>query len=100
MENQPNPLVERAAAFINLANEQARASGNDQDQVAGSLMLATARYCAHVTAGTTPSALAMTQDRNVRIDFIVQNFRTLLEGEYDFYTDQFDELVLGANSQG
>lgn len=89
-----NPLVERAAAFIALANEQA--SSAQVDQVAGSMMLATARYCTHVVASGVSSAAAMRQEREAQLDFITQNFRTLLEGEYDFYTNKFTELVRSA----
>lgn len=97
MATQPdNTFVERAAAFINLANEQAAAV--NVDQVAGSLLLATARYCVHVAAGNALSAEDMRQTRAEQIDFILQNFRTLIEGEYDFYTEKFDELVLGAKA--
>jgi hypothetical protein len=97
MTTQPdNSLVERAAAYINLANEQAKTANNDQ--VAGSMMLATARYCVHVTAGASLSALSMNLDRKTRVDFIVDNFRKLVESEYDYYTDKFDELVLGAKA--
>lgn len=96
MATNDNTFVERAAAIINLVNEQARAS--DVDQVAGSLLLATARYCAHVSAGNAVSAEAMRQTRTDQIDFIMQNFRTMVEGEYDFYTEKFDELVLGTKA--
>jgi hypothetical protein len=91
-------FVERAAAFINLANEQAHAA--DADQVAGSLMLAAARYCAHVSARNAFSAEALRKDRENQIAFVMQNFRTLFEGEYDFYTERYAELVLGNKTAG
>lgn len=97
-ELSDNTFVERAAAFINLANEQSSAAS--VDGVAGSLLLAAARYCVHASAGGALSAEAMRQDRQEQLDFIAKNFRTLLEGEYDFYTEQFDELVLGAKTGG
>ncbi|HVZ29991.1 MAG TPA: DUF3144 domain-containing protein [Asticcacaulis sp.] len=91
-----NTFVEHAAAFINLANEQALAA--DVDQVAGSMLLAAARYCAHVSAGNALSADAMREERQAQIDFVMQNFRRLLEGEYDFYIEKFDDLILGAKA--
>lgn len=84
-------FYKRADAHIHLANEQAE--GASQEMVNTSMMFASARFCAFLSARGFQSGEAMGAKREETVDYFVSGFRQLLEGNLDAYIKNFDAYM-------
>jgi hypothetical protein len=83
----------RADAHIHLANDQAENAGHEM--VNASLMFASARFSAFVSARGFASSEAMQAKRAETIEYFVTGFRQMLEGNLDAYIKNFETYVHG-----
>ncbi len=76
-------FYDRADAHINLSNEQTRAAGSGK--VSASMMYATARFNAWLSACGFADATKMQESRQETIDYFVAQYRKMLEENLDDY---------------
>lgn len=81
----------RADAHIDLANGQVRDS--TRGRVSASLMYATARFNAWVTACAAESEDELRDNRAASIEYFVAQYRTMLEENLDDYVANFDRYL-------
>jgi hypothetical protein len=103
MTDQPSgqpddKFYDRADAHIHLANDQAEAVRHDL--VNASLMFASARFSAFVSARGFSSGEAMASRRAETIEYFVAGFRQMLEGNLDAYIKNFEAYVHEAKKDG
>jgi Protein of unknown function (DUF3144) len=84
-------FYDRADAHIHLANDQADAVKHEL--VNASLMFASARFSAFVSARGFASSEAMQAKRAETIEYFVAGFRQMLEGNLDAYIKNFEAYV-------
>lgn len=77
----------RADAHIALANDQL--DGARREMVNASMMFASARFCAWLSAGGFESGEAMAARREETIEYFVAGYRQMLEGNMDAYIRNF-----------
>jgi hypothetical protein len=88
----PDPkFFERADAHIQLSNTQL--TGASRGEVNASMMFGMARYNAWVAAFGYESAAVMTEKRAETIDYFCDQFRIMLEDNYDDYMKNFDRYM-------
>ena len=85
----------RADAHIHLANDEAEKAGHEM--VNASLMFASARFSAFVSARGFASSEAMQAKRAETIEYFVAGFRQMLEGNLDAYIKNFETYVHASN---
>lgn len=84
-------FYERADAHIHLANDQVEDASHQM--VNASLMFASARFSAFVSARGFASGEAMKAKRAETIEYFVAGFRQMLEGNLDAYIANFEAYV-------
>lgn len=84
-------FYDRADAHIHLANDQADKVRHEL--VNASLMFASARFSAFVSARGFSSGEAMAAKRAETIEYFVAGFRQMLEGNLDAYIRNFEAYV-------
>ena len=81
----------RADAHIALPNDQLE--GARREMVNASMMFASARFCAWLSAGGFESGEAMAAKRDETVEYFVAGFRQMLEGNVDAYAKNFDTYM-------
>jgi hypothetical protein len=84
-------FYKRADAHIHLSNDQL--SEASRDMVNASMMFASARFCAWMSASGFESGETMGAKREETIAYFVAGFRQLLEGNIDAYIRNFDAYM-------
>jgi hypothetical protein len=81
----------RADAHIDLSNQQVNSA--PREMVNASMLFASARFCAFLSAGGYASGEAMAAKREEIVDYFVDGFRQMLEGNVDAYIRNFDSYM-------
>jgi hypothetical protein len=81
-------FYERADAHIHLSNDQL--SGMSAGKVSASMMYATARFNAWISASGFGSGAEMAAKRDETVDYFVTGYRQMLEANLDEYIKSFD----------
>lgn len=81
----------RADAHINLSNAQTGEA--PREMVNASMLFASARFCAWLSAGGYESGLAMAAKKEEIVEYFVDGFRQMLEGNLDAYIRNFDAYM-------
>ena len=84
-------FFERADAYITVANEQAANVG--RGKVSASMMFATARFNAWVSASGTESRDELASVRQEALEYFVNEYRQMLEENLDEYIEHFDNYM-------
>lgn len=88
-------FYDRADAHINLSNGQAEKIG--RGKVSASMMYATARFNAWVSATGFDDQGSMKAKRVESIEYLVEQYRKMLEENYDDYVENFDRFMKPVN---
>ena len=92
MAEQPDDkFYARADAHIHLANDQAEDASHEV--VNASLMFASARFSAFVSARGFESGASMAAKRAETIDYFMAGFRQMFEANLDAYIKNFDAYM-------
>ena len=81
----------RAGPYINLANSQC--NGVSGDQVRTSFTYAAARFASWVFATNFDSGYEMQAAKQERMDYLVAEFRAMLEAHMNDHIDNFAKLM-------
>jgi hypothetical protein len=84
-------FFQRADAHIHLSNDQMEKA--DAGKVSASMMFATARFNAYISARGFESGEAMDAKRAETIDYFVGGYRQMLEAHLDEYVRNFDSYM-------
>jgi hypothetical protein len=84
-------FFERADAYITVANEQAQAV--NRGKVSASMMFATARFNAWVSASGTESGEELASVKEEAIEYFVSEYRKMLEENLGEYVEHFDKYM-------
>jgi hypothetical protein len=84
-------FYDRADAHIHLANDQGEKA--PRELVNASMMFASARFSAFISASGFASGEAMKAKRKETIEYFVAGFRQMLEGNIDAYIQNFDAYM-------
>jgi hypothetical protein len=84
-------FFERADAYITIANEQAADVG--RGKVSASLMFATARFNAWVSASGTESSEELASVKEEALEYFLDEYRQMLEENLDEYIEHFDDYM-------
>ena len=84
-------FYERADAHIHLSNDQL--ADVSAGKVSASMMYATARFNAWISASGFFSRSDMAAKRNETIDYFVTGYRQMLEANLDEYIRNFDDYM-------
>lgn len=85
-------FYQRADAHINLSNDQLDGASS-REMVNASMLFASARFCAWLSAGGHASGEAMAAKRDETVEYFVAGFRQMLEGNLDAYIRNFDAYM-------
>lgn len=88
-------FYERADAHIHLSNEQCGDIG--RGKVSASMMYATARFNAWVSACGFDSGKEMSAARAETVEYFVEQYRKMLEENLDDYAKHFSKYMKPAN---
>ena len=86
-------FFERADAYITLANEQATTVS--RGKVSASMMFATARFNAWVSASGTESGEELASVKDEALDYFLSEYRKMLEENLDEYIEHYDKYMSG-----
>ena len=89
-------FFERADAYINVANEQAQI--DNRGKVSASMMFATARFNAWVSASGTQSSEELASVREEALEYFLAEYRKMLEENLDEYIENFEKYMSGPGS--
>ena len=81
----------RADAHIHLTNDQV--ADTSREMANASLMFASARFSAFVSAHGFASGEAMAAKREETLEYFLAGFRQMLEGNLDAYIKNFDAFM-------
>ena len=84
-------FYKRADAHIALANEEVAEVSHEM--VNASMMFASARFSAFLSARGFKSGEAMAAQRDETVEYFVAGFRQMLEGNLDAYIKNFDAYM-------
>ena len=84
-------FFERADAYITLANEQA--TSVSRGKVSASMMFATARFNAWVSASGTDTGEELASVKDEALEYFVGEYRKMLEENIDEYIEHFDKYM-------
>lgn len=84
-------FYKRADAHIALANEEVAEASHEM--VNASMMFASARFSAFLSARGFKSGEAMATQRDETVEYFVAGFRQMLEGNLDAYIKNFDAYM-------
>ena len=90
-KNIDEQFYDRADAIIATANEQA--ASTDRGKVSASLMYATARFNAFVSACKSVSADDLASGKDAVIEYFVDQYRMMLADNLDDYIENFDSYT-------
>jgi len=85
-------FYQRADAHIDLSNAQLNGDA-PREMVNASMLFASARFCAWLSAGGYTSGEAMAAKKQEIADYFVDGFRQMLEGNLDAYAKNFDAYM-------
>jgi hypothetical protein len=91
-------FFERADAHINLSNEQL--SDISRGKVSASMMYATARFNAWVSACGFDTVGDMAKAKGETLEYFVTEYRKMLEENLDDYIKNFDEYMKTKKASG
>lgn len=91
MTDVDDRFFDRADAHIRLSNEQLQETGSGK--VSASMMYATARFNAWLTACGFEDAESMRALRAENIDYFVAEYRKMLEENFDDYINNLDRYM-------
>jgi hypothetical protein len=86
-------FYERVAAHINMSNDQKKAPGLSANEVNDSMLFASARFCAWLSATNYSSGEAMAAQKQKIIEYFIDGFRRMLEGNIEDYSRNFDRFM-------
>jgi hypothetical protein len=86
-------FYKRADAHIALANEETEEASHEA--VNASMMFASARFCAFLSARGFNNGEAMGAKRDETVEYFVAGFRQMLEGNLDAYIRNFGAYMKG-----
>lgn len=89
--DEDKEFFERADAYITVANEQAKAV--NRGKVSASMMFATARFNAWVSASGTESGEELASVKEEAIEYFVSEYRKMLEENLGEYVEHFDKYM-------
>jgi hypothetical protein len=84
-------FFERADAYITLANEQA--ANVSRGKVSASMMFATARFNAWISASGTESGDELASVKEEALEYFVNEYRQMLDENLDEYIEHFDDYM-------
>lgn len=84
-------FYKRADAHIHLANEEVGEASHEA--VNASMMFASARFSAFLSARGFKSGEAMKAKRDETVEYFVAGFRQMFEGNLDAYIKNFDSYM-------
>ena len=84
-------FFERADAYIDVANQQA--TQVNRGKVSASMMFATARFNAWVSASGTESGEDLASVKQEALDYFLEEYRKMLEENLDEYIEHFDKYM-------
>ena len=84
-------FFQRADAYITVANEQA--AEVSRGKVSASMMFATARFNAWVSASGTDSGEELAEVKEEAIEYFVSEYRKMLEENLGEYIEHFDKYM-------
>jgi len=84
-------FFQRADAYITVANEQAAEAS--RGKVSASMMFATARFNAWVSASGTESGEELAEVKEEAIEYFVSEYRKMLEENLGEYIEHFDKYM-------
>lgn len=90
-------FFERADAYITVANEQAQTA--NRGKVSASMMFATARFNAWVSASGTDSGEELASVKADALDYFVSEYKKMLEENLDEYIEHFEKYMSGTDDQ-
>jgi hypothetical protein len=90
-EETDKTFFERADAYITLANEQA--TNVSRGKVSASMMFATARFNAWVSASGTESGEELASVKEEAIEYFVSEYRKMLEENLGEYVEHFEKYM-------
>lgn len=91
MTDVDKAFFERADAYITVANEQAQSV--NRGKVSASMMFATARFNAWVSASGTGSGDELAAVKQEALEYFVTEYRKMLEENLDEYIEHFDKYM-------
>lgn len=98
MQGEPDDqFYDRADAHIHLSNDQQKGIGSGK--VSASMMYATARFNAWLTACGHGSGASMAEKRSETIEYFVREYRAMLEENLDDYIANFERYMLRNTEQ-
>jgi hypothetical protein len=89
-------FYERADSHIQLSNDQLRVEPS-RGKVNASMMYASARFNAYVTAWAASSADQMAADREKIITYFLEQYRLMLEEHVDDHISNFSSYIKGGS---
>ena len=84
-------FFERADAYITVANEQAQTV--NRGKVSASMMFATARFNAWVSASGAETSDELASVKAEALEYFVSEYRKMLEENLDEYVEHFDKYM-------
>ena len=96
MKDVDDKFYERADSHIHLSNDQLKVQ-EGRGKVSASMMYATARFNAWVSACGFSSADQMAGDREETIAYFVEQYRLMLEENLDDYISNFSSYMQGGS---
>ena len=84
-------FFERADAYIDVANQQA--TQVNRGKVSASMMFATARFNAWVSASGTESSEDLAAVKQEALDYFLAEYRKMLEENLDEYIEHYDKYM-------
>ena len=84
-------FFERADAYITVANEQAQTV--NRGKVSASMMFATARFNAWVSASGTETGEELASVKDEALEYFLSEYRKMLEENLDEYIEHFDKYM-------
>ena len=91
MKKTDDKFYDRADEHIHLSNDQLEETG--AGKVSASMMYATSRFNAWLTASGFDSMEDMLEKRDENIDYFVAEFRKMLEENMDDYIENFKKYT-------
>ena len=92
-QNADDAFFDRADAHIHLSNDQLK--NVSRGKASASMMYATARFNAWVSACAFESPEQMSDARDETIDYFVAQYRKVLEENFDDYVKNFESYLRG-----
>ncbi len=91
MPTPDQSFFDRADAHIRLSNEQTL--GESAGKVSASMLFASARFAAFITARGFDSSAEMQAKRDESIEYFVKEYRAMLTDNLDDYIENFEDYM-------